>query len=808
MKTYKNTNKEKFAAFMEKNPAKQAFVEAVVADMDNERIVADLRNGLYGTAEGVYVDGRFNSGERINLYHYFEKGEKYRFRIDKYDDENLLIWLRFGFENENFWEEIERLYKLGHEVIGKVRATRKSGAFIVTREGFDGFIPREEISIKAAHVGEDWEKEGWLLPGDNVKAVVTKMDRQKKELGFSVKRFLRDAALSGGKVYNEGNYDPPLPDLLPSSSVRGLFHEKIPPHSVKHESQKEGEEPSIGLPEIEKIKQICPILIVDDDLNHNMALKCNFSYYGIKDVDVYSSPEKALKILEEKKYGLIMVDINMTNINGIEFLRALNKMNCSSPVIILSGIRVPRFTELKPQDFTNCFNLLSKPAAWEAIIESIVKVANVEKEDVYLLFAGKREDRGHHFIDVISQAVEEERGKRELIIYKILGDVVKDLDADMAMLVEMHPFTEEVGRNAYLLGIDEPQFERARNELRYSIVSDVVLKDVEIREGDIQKIEGQEKSRYAVFKRFGGIRSCMGMPLSTATGNRYGLFFFHREAGRFSKADMRHARICAHLFSVIMHQERLEEALKQSSQFVAHGQMIDGLLHDINHNLSIGTLSKRLLAETLGEIRDNPCLLTGGNETYDYFIGSLERIINTIEKTGQLAKAYLNPHPKEEQATFLPSFFKFLQSKIGPSIKVSESSFMSHPFDEPVSSPIPPVILEMLFLNIILNAIQQLGMENVKSGQIELRAQLRYHSPGKPVCLVEIADNGPGIHRKDYDRIFEPLFTTKPDGAGLGLYICKHFFNHYGGAIYVKKSYMFSGTVIAIELPITTGGNK
>ena len=42
-----------------------------------------------------------------------------------------------------------------------------------------------------------------------------------------------------------------------------------------------------------------------------------------------------------------------------------------------------------------------------------------------------------------------------------------------------------------------------------------------------------------------------------------------------------------------------------------------------------------------------------------------------------------------------------------------------------------------------------------------------------PHCVLDVSDNGPGIHQDNLDRIFEPFFSTHPKGSGLGLYIAK-----------------------------------
>jgi two-component system, NtrC family, sensor histidine kinase PilS len=48
-----------------------------------------------------------------------------------------------------------------------------------------------------------------------------------------------------------------------------------------------------------------------------------------------------------------------------------------------------------------------------------------------------------------------------------------------------------------------------------------------------------------------------------------------------------------------------------------------------------------------------------------------------------------------------------------------------------------------------------------------------YRLPDAPAAIVDVIDRGPGVPEKLRESLFQPFFTTRPDGTGLGLYICK-----------------------------------
>jgi signal transduction histidine kinase len=66
--------------------------------------------------------------------------------------------------------------------------------------------------------------------------------------------------------------------------------------------------------------------------------------------------------------------------------------------------------------------------------------------------------------------------------------------------------------------------------------------------------------------------------------------------------------------------------------------------------------------------------------------------------------------------------------------------------------------------------------------------------------IIKIIDSGLGITQDGLQKIFEPLFTTKQSGTGLGLSSCKNIIDHHGGTIAVS-SVVGNGTVFTITLP-------
>lgn len=99
--------------------------------------------------------------------------------------------------------------------------------------------------------------------------------------------------------------------------------------------------------------------------------------------------------------------------------------------------------------------------------------------------------------------------------------------------------------------------------------------------------------------------------------------------------------------------------------------------------------------------------------------------------------------------------------------------------------------IEVVLTNILKNAVQAIGN---KEGTISIRI---FEHQG--FCVIEVEDSGSGISDADLPRIFEPLFTTKQEGTGLGLSSCKNIVNQHGGKIEVLRN----PTRFQVFLPLT-----
>jgi signal transduction histidine kinase len=93
------------------------------------------------------------------------------------------------------------------------------------------------------------------------------------------------------------------------------------------------------------------------------------------------------------------------------------------------------------------------------------------------------------------------------------------------------------------------------------------------------------------------------------------------------------------------------------------------------------------------------------------------------------------------------------------------------------------VQVQQVLLNLITNAIDSMA---AKDGSRVLCVKSKIHDPNG--VLVSVADSGTGVEQKDTDRIFNPLFTTKLHGMGMGLPICRAIIESHNGRLWVSSN--------------------
>jgi signal transduction histidine kinase len=112
--------------------------------------------------------------------------------------------------------------------------------------------------------------------------------------------------------------------------------------------------------------------------------------------------------------------------------------------------------------------------------------------------------------------------------------------------------------------------------------------------------------------------------------------------------------------------------------------------------------------------------------------------------------------------------------------------------------------LQQVIVNLVINAVQAMAQIAATSRSISIRS--RKSDPQTVCCVLE--DSGPGIDPEDLPRLFDSFFTTKNEGMGLGLAICRSIVEAHGGRIRADNNSSLGGARFSFDLPTGPRGTQ
>jgi two-component system sensor kinase FixL len=107
-----------------------------------------------------------------------------------------------------------------------------------------------------------------------------------------------------------------------------------------------------------------------------------------------------------------------------------------------------------------------------------------------------------------------------------------------------------------------------------------------------------------------------------------------------------------------------------------------------------------------------------------------------------------------------------------------------------------PILIQQVLLNIVINAFDAMRQTPAAERRVIVRSERQTNDE---VC-VSVRDYGTGLPKENPDRIFEPFFSTKPDGLGMGLSIARSIISSHGGELTASNA-EGGGTCIHFSLP-------
>jgi signal transduction histidine kinase len=220
-------------------------------------------------------------------------------------------------------------------------------------------------------------------------------------------------------------------------------------------------------------------------------------------------------------------------------------------------------------------------------------------------------------------------------------------------------------------------------------------------------------------------------------------------------------------------------------------RVVGGLAHEIKNPLSTINLNLRLLSEDLGQYRD---------EEHRRLQRRLDHVMDEATRLREILNDFLRFAGKHELQCTEVDLRDLIEELHDFFIAQAESSHVvmrqALP-DQPVPARVDVNLLKQCILNLLINAVQ--AMEETSGGELMVRLT------GQPDrAEIHVTDTGPGIDAEKIGRIFDPYFSTKSDGSGLGLATAHRIIQEHGGEMTVESE-PGKGTDFTITLPGQTG---
>jgi signal transduction histidine kinase len=224
-----------------------------------------------------------------------------------------------------------------------------------------------------------------------------------------------------------------------------------------------------------------------------------------------------------------------------------------------------------------------------------------------------------------------------------------------------------------------------------------------------------------------------------------------------------------------------QRRLLQAEKLSALGELAANVSHEIRNPLvAIGGLARSVLDDGVGSEESQ--------EALRIIVSEVSRLERFLKETLDFAK----PSVGTLESIDLSGLVRDVLSTFKEALSRSNISLSSDVPEEPVPVCVVPDALRGALTNLLRNA-----QEALASGG-DIRVRLTHHGG---VAEVEVADTGPGIPEERRRMIFEPYFTTKKDGTGIGLAITRQNIQSMGGNITVESGQGAYRTVFRIQLP-------
>ncbi|SHG77285.1 ATP-binding protein [Bradyrhizobium erythrophlei] len=234
----------------------------------------------------------------------------------------------------------------------------------------------------------------------------------------------------------------------------------------------------------------------------------------------------------------------------------------------------------------------------------------------------------------------------------------------------------------------------------------------------------------------------------------------------------------------------MQTELAHANRVAAMGQLTASIAHEVNQPLTgVITYGDACLRWLDGEVPR----IDQARNAVEQMIGSARRASDVIARIRALSRKDALETAQLDINKAIDDVITLIREEInvhGVSLQLD------------LGASLPPVDgdriqLQQVIMNLLMNGIQ--ATSRVTGRPRELRIQTLEH--GSDQIRVAVEDSGPGIEPENIDRVFKAFYTTKPDGIGMGLSICRSIVEAHGGRLWATAN-VPHGATFQFTLPV------
>jgi len=372
---------------------------------------------------------------------------------------------------------------------------------------------------------------------------------------------------------------------------------------------------------------------------------------------------------------------------------------------------------------------------------------------------------------------------------KLVNTVCKALGIEKASL-----FLSGEGKGSFALkasvGLSENHFNGLTLRMGDPLVESLIKSPETLIREELAMADNGPEPRILAGK-MGEIQAEVTVPLSSKD-KLIGILNLGRKDEMYSNEDLEVLSTLANQAAIAIENAQLYEDLKQSQTVLQRadrlsslGLLTAGLAHEIRNPLVAIRTFTQLLPERYAdpEFRDNFQSLA---------LKEVDRICGLVNDLLSFARPSIPKVSPEDANALVDGIVRILDTE------AKEKDVTIH---MRLAPGLPKVFIDkeqikQVIMNVILNAIQSIEGR----GEVEISTRMFSKDSSERFLQIEVRDTGVGIEEGDLENIFNPFFTTKKDGNGLGLSISHQIIQEHGGYM-VADSKPGEGTAFYINLP-------